>query len=122
MITASLQTDNHASTPPLTFVQAEYSSCRPTNSVKALKAKHYYAKHVTSDVGCRMLQGCSLSETDASYGACARSVYEADVDEKPVSVNTQTCYSAVVAVPRWAAPQIVVLGHTVSLMPPDVRF
>ena len=69
-----------------------------------------------------MLQGCSLSGTDASYGACARSVYEADVDEKPVSVNTQTCYSAVVAVPRSAAPQIVVLGHTVNLMPPDVRF
>jgi len=35
----SLQTDNHASTIPLNFLQARCSSCRPTNSVKALKAK-----------------------------------------------------------------------------------
>jgi len=34
----SLQTDNHASTPPLSFLQAVCPSCRPTNSVKALKA------------------------------------------------------------------------------------
>ena len=33
----SLQTDNHASTPPLSFLQAGRPSCRPTNSVKALK-------------------------------------------------------------------------------------
>jgi len=33
-----LQTDNHASTLPLCFLQAGYPSCRPTNSVKALKA------------------------------------------------------------------------------------
>ena len=34
----SLQTDNHASTPPVCFSQAGCPSCRPTNSVKALKA------------------------------------------------------------------------------------
>jgi len=34
-----LQTDNHASTPPLSFLQAGCPSCRPINSVKALKAK-----------------------------------------------------------------------------------
>jgi len=34
----SLRTDNHASTPPLNFLQAGCPSCRPTNSVKALKA------------------------------------------------------------------------------------
>jgi len=33
-----LQTDNHASTPPLSFLQAGCPSCCPTNSVKALKA------------------------------------------------------------------------------------
>ena len=33
-----LQTDNHASTPPLSILQAGCPSCRPTNSVKALKA------------------------------------------------------------------------------------
>jgi len=35
----SLQTDNHASTSPLSFLQAGCPSCCPTNSVKALKAK-----------------------------------------------------------------------------------
>ena len=33
-----LQTDNHTSTPPLSFLQAGCPSCRPTNSVKALKS------------------------------------------------------------------------------------
>jgi len=32
------QTDNHASTPPLSFLQAGCPSCRSTNSIKALKA------------------------------------------------------------------------------------
>ena len=39
-----LQTDNHASTPPLSFLQDGCPSCRPTNSVKALKAKALNAK------------------------------------------------------------------------------
>jgi len=39
-VCTSLQTDNHASTPPLSFLQAGCPSCRPTNSVKALKAKY----------------------------------------------------------------------------------
>ena len=38
IICTSLQTDNHASTTLLTFLQARCSSWRPTNSVKALKA------------------------------------------------------------------------------------
>jgi len=33
-----LQTDNHANSSPLIFLQAGCPSCRPTNSVKALKA------------------------------------------------------------------------------------
>jgi len=33
-----LQTDNHTSTPQLSFLQAGCPSCRPTNSVKAPKA------------------------------------------------------------------------------------
>jgi len=36
-VCTSLQTDNHASTPH-SFLQAGCPSCRPTNSVKALKA------------------------------------------------------------------------------------
>ena len=38
-VCTSLQTDNHASTPPLSFLQAGCPSCRPTNSVKALKVQ-----------------------------------------------------------------------------------
>jgi len=38
-VCTSLQTDNHASTPPLSFLQDGCPSCRPTNSVKALKAQ-----------------------------------------------------------------------------------
>jgi len=41
-VCTSLQTDNHASTPPLRFLQAGCPSCRPTNSVKALKASVSY--------------------------------------------------------------------------------
>ena len=37
-VCTSFQTDNHANTPPLSFLQAGCPSCRPTNSVKALKA------------------------------------------------------------------------------------
>jgi len=37
-VCTSLQADNHANTSPLSFLQAGCPSCRPTNSVKALKA------------------------------------------------------------------------------------
>jgi len=37
-VCTSLHTDNYASTSPLSFLQAGCPSCRPTNSVKALKA------------------------------------------------------------------------------------
>ena len=37
-VCTSLQADNHASTPPLSFLQAGRPSWRPTNSIKALKA------------------------------------------------------------------------------------
>jgi len=43
-VCTSLQTDNHASTPPLSFLQTGCPSCHPTSSIKALKAEgyHYY--------------------------------------------------------------------------------
>jgi len=37
-ICTSPQTDNHTSTPPLSFLQDGCPSCHPTNSIKALKA------------------------------------------------------------------------------------
>jgi len=36
-ICTSLQKNNHAIIPPLSFLQAGCPSCRPTNSAKALK-------------------------------------------------------------------------------------
>ena len=38
-VCTSLQTDNHANTHRSVFLQAGCPSCRPTNSVKALKVK-----------------------------------------------------------------------------------
>ena len=43
-ICTSLQTDNHASSSLLSFLLAGCPSCRPTNSVKALKATVYYTR------------------------------------------------------------------------------
>jgi len=43
-VCTSLQTDNHANTPPLSFLQAGCPSCRATNSVKALKASKLSSK------------------------------------------------------------------------------
>ena len=39
-VCTSLQTDNHASTPPVKKLQAGCPSCRPTKSIKALKANN----------------------------------------------------------------------------------
>jgi len=44
-VCTSLQTDNHARTSLLSFLQAGCPSCRPTNSVKALKASNYTYSH-----------------------------------------------------------------------------
>ena len=45
-VCTSLQTDDHTSTPPLSFLQAGCPSCHPTNSVKALKAKKIHRKNL----------------------------------------------------------------------------
>jgi len=44
IICTLFQTDNHASTSSLNFLQAGCSSCHPTNSVKALKAEEQLKK------------------------------------------------------------------------------
>jgi len=43
-VCTSLQTENHASTTPLSFLQAGCPFCHPTNSVKALKAHIIHAR------------------------------------------------------------------------------
>jgi len=47
-VCTSLQTNNHASTPSLSFLQAGCPSCRPTNSVKALKAANWITRLMPS--------------------------------------------------------------------------
>jgi len=42
----SLQTDNHAGTTLLSFLQAGCPSCHPTNSIKALKIVNKFTKVV----------------------------------------------------------------------------
>jgi len=50
-VCTSLQTDNHTSSPPLLcFLQAGCPSCRPTNSVKALKALFVTLEKFVQDV------------------------------------------------------------------------
>jgi len=49
-VCTSLQTDIHASTPPLSFLQAGCPSCRPAINVKALKAINRYTTQCTNSV------------------------------------------------------------------------
>ena len=48
IICTSLQTDNHASIPPLSVLQAGCPSCRPANSVNALKAHTHTHNYFTT--------------------------------------------------------------------------
>jgi len=76
----SLQTDNHASTPSLSILQAGCPSCRPTNSVKALKVKQFrqgllqYQKPTNHPFYCHYtgqpaLAGTSSQEQEDFVGA-----------------------------------------------------
>ena len=53
-VCTSLQTDNHARTPPLSFLPARCPSCCPTNSIKALMKRNYH-----------MLQTCEAAANTA---------------------------------------------------------
>ena len=53
-----LQTDNHPSTPPLSFLQAACPSCCPTNSVKVLKAWRRVTSFLTCTKSC-----CLVTQT-----------------------------------------------------------
>jgi len=48
-VCTSLQTDNHSSTPPLSFLLTGCPSCRPTNSVKALKVVSPNLRRIVTD-------------------------------------------------------------------------
>ena len=69
----SLQTDNHASTPPLSVLQAGCPSCRPANSVKELKATTttiYIPHHITSDGEIETLGQLSLASLRGHLVEC----------------------------------------------------
>jgi len=61
-VSTSLQTDNQASTPLLSFLQAGCPSCRPTNSVKSLKALEIIVQP--------MLILCTLFEATMLHSSC----------------------------------------------------
>ena len=75
-VCTSFQTDNHASTPPLSYLQAGCPSCRPTNSVEALKAtvQVYTRRSMTSSQSTQLFQGkerleCWSWAADTAAGA-----------------------------------------------------
>jgi len=70
----SLQTDKHASTTPLSVLQAGCLSCRPTNSVKALKAMFPIFVQQNYIMVLLTCQNQSRSRNEAIVdGACDRS-------------------------------------------------
>jgi len=91
-----LQTDNRASTPPLSFLQAECFSCRPTNSVKALKATHYprrptrYIISVNRHRAKRRGDLCPLKEIPPGY-------FRFDASKRRPTVPASQQYIVVVA-------------------------
>ena len=113
----SLQTDNHASTPSLSFLQAGGPSCRATNSVKALKAIQSASRCITPSVrSCvphcgrragpsatvetRLLRGRFtvrhvLSEADADWpglsGQLREEIFDQFVESSSVSSSTLLC-------------------------------
>jgi len=73
-ICTSLQTDSHASTSSLSFLQSGCPSCRPTNSVKALKALHQ--EQYSTDIFCINLQPrCIKLERFIGYSVALFSVF-----------------------------------------------
>jgi len=75
IICATLQTDNHASTPSLSFLRARCSSWRPTNSVKALKAIHtdWYVDRVRKPVPIADIvyhRFCNASNNNKKLSRC----------------------------------------------------
>ena len=72
-VCTSLQTDNHARTPPLSFLQVGCPSCHPTNSVKALKAQ----KTNTLDdylIPQVVKQPCSQQDDDRRTSCCSEAI------------------------------------------------
>jgi len=73
-VCTSLQTDNHASTSPLGFLQAGCPSCRPTNSVRALKALIVHKVQYKNKSKCKLqLLHCMMLNIKVERLKCYRS-------------------------------------------------
>jgi len=71
-VCTSLQTDNHASTPPLSFLQAGCPSCHPTNSFKVLKAAVLVGNSLTfPSYTLDNTAGCSEQQMTYFSSACS---------------------------------------------------
>ena len=70
----SLQTDNHASTPPLSFLQARCPSCRPTNSIRALKALVLTSLPVNLHEGFAGALPSSFSDAPVKYFSASSTI------------------------------------------------
>jgi len=71
-VCTSRQTDNHASTPPLSFLQAGCPSCRPTNSrtLKKIDKSGYAFVHYTRNKLPHYLVNCKIRLPGRSYIVC----------------------------------------------------
>ena len=115
-----LQTDNHTSTPPLGFLRAGCPSCRPANSVKALKARHIAQMLSIGDVRkCRIKQTCLAicvewsGCVDVAAGAlCCRlacgfhSVKRASSGETSASSTTSSWTSSARNSSSWSSAKV----------------
>ena len=105
-VCTSLQTDNHASTPPLSFLQAGCPSCRPTNSVKALKANHRTRNMVTgwSVTSQLTLSYCGVESTGHIHSVKHQS-----------GVSVCLVLSLVCCCPRWNNAVLPSVGSVIRL-------
>jgi len=108
----SLQTDNHASAPPLSFLQAGCPSCHPTNSIKAPKAM----SRKSSKINCRY-----PSSSSSDNGADVRFTYDPQRRAAHISFVQGIAYISIgIALPgsrphfNPEIPQLSIPNHGIS--------
>jgi len=91
---ASLHLDNHASTPPVSFLQAGCPSCHPTNSVKALKALNDIKQSTQKLTSLIILENPDRREHDKFHVARAVEQWHQSVVQINITLgnNTICCY------------------------------
>ena len=100
-VCTSLQTDNHASTSPLSFLQTGCPSCRPTNSVKALKAlfdrvlackttrrRQRYLRRSSEEAAAAVSPTTSESNGRISCESCLLTTHTSTLEPEPRSPST----------------------------------